>query len=207
MHPINAIMATVGDDETLRMWDIAKHSIIVAKNLGTQATCLNYSPDGSFLAVGLVNGVFLILDSKIEKLNFGTYMEEYHPPSLEVIMCPKESKTAVLTIKFSFKGDFLAISYDNEQKSGAEGIVSNLSKFNQKDGDKQDTAFVLLFVNRLSTRNPGIRQQSKDPYVKMTKILPPTLDSSQAHSGAKISMFAVTQLDFTEDDMFLEMCS
>ena len=50
---------------------------MVAKNLGTQATCLAFSPDGSYLAVGLVNGVFLLLESKIEKLNFGTYAEEY----------------------------------------------------------------------------------------------------------------------------------
>jgi hypothetical protein len=61
----------------------------------------------------LVNGVFLILDSKVEKLNFGTFNQEYHPPTLDVIMNPKESKTSVISIKFSFKGDFLAISYDN----------------------------------------------------------------------------------------------
>ena len=92
----------------------------MAKNLGTQATCIAFSPDGSFLAVGLVNGVFLILDAKVEKLNFGTYMEEFHPPKLDVIMSPKEAKTAVITMKFSFKGDFLAVSYDNEQKEGEE---------------------------------------------------------------------------------------
>jgi WD40 repeat protein len=129
-------MASVGDDETLRMWDISKHSIIVSKNLGTQATCLSFSPDGNFLAVGLINGVFLLLESKVEKLNFGTYMEEYHPPSLDVIMSPKESKTAILNIKFSFRGDFIAISYDNEQKSNTDQIIANLSKFNQKDSDK-----------------------------------------------------------------------
>lgn len=105
-------------------------------------------------------------------------MEEYHPPSLDVVMSPKESKTAVINIKFSFKGDFLAISYDNEQRDTGDG-AQNLSKFNQaKDLDKQDTAFVLLYVNRLSTRNPGIRVQSRDPYVRLSKILPPTLDSS-----------------------------
>ena len=74
---MNGIVASCGDDETLRMWDITKHQIMISKNLGTQATSLNFSPDGSFLAVGLVNGVFLILDSKVEKLNFGTYMEEF----------------------------------------------------------------------------------------------------------------------------------
>lgn len=35
LHPVNSIMASVGDDETLRMWDIGKHSIVVSKNLGT----------------------------------------------------------------------------------------------------------------------------------------------------------------------------
>jgi len=41
----------------------------------------------------------------------------------------------------------------------------------------------------------------------MSKILPPTLDSSQAHSGIKVSTMGVTQMDFSEDDLFLEMCS
>lgn len=31
-------------------------------------------------------------------------------------MSPKESKAAILATKFSYKGDFLAISYDNEHK-------------------------------------------------------------------------------------------
>ena len=44
-------------------------------------------------------------------------MEEYKPPTMDVLMSPKESKTAILTMKFSFKGDFLAISYDNEPKT------------------------------------------------------------------------------------------
>jgi hypothetical protein len=89
---------------------------VVSKNLGTQASCLSFSPDGSFLAVGLINGVFLILDSKLEKLNYGSYMDEYQPPTLDVVMSPKEAKTAVVQVKFSFKGDYLAISYDNEQR-------------------------------------------------------------------------------------------
>jgi len=71
----------------------------------------------------------------VEKLNFGTYMEEFHPPTLDVVMSPKEAKTAVLSMKFSFKGDFLAVSYDNEQKEGEE-TAQALSKFNQKDGDR-----------------------------------------------------------------------
>ncbi len=97
----------------------------MSKNLGTQASCLVFSPDGNYLAIGLVNGVFLLLDSKIIKLNFGTYMEDFQPPTLDVIMSPKESKACILKAKFSFKGDYLAISYDNENK-GAESLSTKL---------------------------------------------------------------------------------
>jgi hypothetical protein len=89
-----------------------------------------------------------LLDSKLEKLNFGTYKEDFHPPTLDIIMTTKEGKTSIIVVKFSFKGDFIAISYDNEQLGEDVQL---------KEGDKQDTAFVLLYVNRLSTRNPGIR--------------------------------------------------
>ena len=116
IYPLFGILASVGDDETLRMWHTTNHSIIISKNLGTQASCLSFSPDGSYLAVGLVNGVFLLLDSKVDKQNFGTYMQEYNPPTLDVLMSPKESKSAIICIKFSFKGDYIAVSYDNEHK-------------------------------------------------------------------------------------------
>lgn len=56
----------------------------------------------------------LVLDSKIDKLNFGTYMEEYTLPTLEVLISPKESKSSIVCIRFSFKGDFLAVSFNNE---------------------------------------------------------------------------------------------
>ena len=88
----------------------------MCKNIGAQATSLSFSPDGSFLAIGLVNGLFLILNSKIEKLNFGTFMEDFTPPKLDLEMSPKESKSAVLMVKFSNNGDFLAVSYDNEHR-------------------------------------------------------------------------------------------
>lgn len=64
--------------------------------------------------VGLINGVMLVLESKIEKLNFGTYLNEYTLPALEVIMSPKVAKSAIIAIKFSYKGDYLAVSFNNE---------------------------------------------------------------------------------------------
>lgn len=65
INPNYPILASVGDDETLRFWDLVKKQIIVSKYLGVQATSVAYSPEGSFLVVGLINGIFLILDAKI----------------------------------------------------------------------------------------------------------------------------------------------
>ena len=31
-------------------------------------------------------------------------------------MCPKEAKASIVTVQFSCKGDYLAISYNNEYK-------------------------------------------------------------------------------------------
>jgi hypothetical protein len=58
----------------------------------------------------------LVLEAKVEKLNFGTYMEEYSMPTLEVVMSPKEAKSAVVCLKFSYRGDYLAVSFNNEYR-------------------------------------------------------------------------------------------
>lgn len=58
----------------------------------------------------------LVLESKIEKMNFGTYMEEYTMPTLEVLLSPKEAKSAIVCMKFSYRGDFLAVSFNNEYR-------------------------------------------------------------------------------------------
>jgi hypothetical protein len=41
-------------------------------------------------------------------------IEEYSMPTLGVIMCPKEAKSSIINIKFSYRGDYLAVSYNNE---------------------------------------------------------------------------------------------
>ena len=35
-------------------------------------------------------------------------------PTLDVIMSPKEAKAGIVAMKFSYKGDYLAVSYNNE---------------------------------------------------------------------------------------------
>jgi len=79
------------------------------------ATALCYSPDGAYLTVGLVSGVLLVLDGKLDRIKInGAETEEFMRPSLDVLMSPKEAKAAVIAIKYSFNGDYLAVSYNNE---------------------------------------------------------------------------------------------
>ena len=163
LYPLYGILASVGNDETLMFWDINKKTCLTSKNLGTQATCLDFSPDGRHLAIGLNNGVFMVLESYIERLSYGTYLEDYVMPMLSVIMCPKESNSSVVNIKYSFRGDFLAVSYNNEfklqdrldeaERTDKDNPVSamsmgNVGDKNQYKDEKREPSFALLFVNR-----------------------------------------------------------
>lgn len=190
------LFVTVGDDETIRLWDIRKRVVLLTKNLGAKATSVAFHPDGDFLSVGLPNGILLLLDSKMKKLNYGTYEEEFDLPSLDIIMNPKESKGAVIAIKFSSRGDFLAVSFDNEKVSGTAGDIRS-SKF--------DSSFVQLYVNRHSSKALSYPSNSKNLYVKAYKIVLPIADFHSAVESR--SSTAVTQMDFTDDDNFLQMCS
>jgi len=91
-----------------------KKILWMSKNLGTQATNLAFSPEGGFLIIGLVNGVTLVLDCKIEQLPMGIMASNYKEPTLTVLMNPKEANSGCLGVRFSYRGDFLAISFNNE---------------------------------------------------------------------------------------------
>lgn len=148
------------------------------------------------MAVGLNNGIFLLLDSKMKKLNYGTYQEEFDLPSLDIIMNPKESKGAVLCIRFSIRGDYLAVSYDNEKTGGRSGELRT-TKF--------DASFVQLYVNRHSAKSLDNPSNSRMLYVKKMKIVLPIIDSQSSLEERNTT--AVSQMDFSDDDLFLQMCS
>lgn len=180
------------------LWDVDKNEPIVSKNLGTQATCLDFSPDGKYLAVGLVNGVFLMLEASIERKYKGTFAEEYSLPSLNVVMCPKESKSSIINIKFSYGSDFLVVSYNNEYRledlvdddaelPDKENPLSSMTQPNVKQaargaqkGRERDPSFVLIYVYKNSAKNPGLISKSNDPYVKLQKVQIPQQELQSA---------------------------
>ena len=132
----------------------------------------------------------------MKKLNYGTYQDEFDLPSLDIIMNPKESKGAVICIKFSARGDFLAVSFDNEKVSASIGEL-RATKF--------DTSFVQLYVNRHSSKAMNFQSNSKSLYLKAYKIVLPLADFHSSSESRNTT--AVAQMDFSEDDLFIQMCS
>lgn len=49
-------MASVGDDEVLRLWNTQNRIQVAAKNIGARATCIDLSPDQRYIVIGLENG-------------------------------------------------------------------------------------------------------------------------------------------------------
>jgi len=72
------------------------------------------------------------------------------------------------------------------------------------DIGSREPSFVLLYVNKHSMRNPGIGLNKKDPYIKLMKIILPLADFQP--SAYIRSLLAVTHMDFSEDDDYLQFC-
>ncbi len=55
------VVATCGDDCTLRLWDTDERVMMACYNLGKAARACEFSPDGNHLAVGCKDGSFIVL--------------------------------------------------------------------------------------------------------------------------------------------------
>jgi len=105
VHPMKQEYCTVGDDKTVRVWDLVTKHLVKMTTLDTPARAVSYAPDGDFIVVGLggdeettglskKDGAFVILNEA----------------DLTIVYEAKDAKAAVLDAKFAPNGDALALS-------------------------------------------------------------------------------------------------
>ena len=59
-HPTDELCATVSDDMTVRVWDLASHRLKTVRKLKKPARSVTFSPDGRALAVGFKDGRYIV---------------------------------------------------------------------------------------------------------------------------------------------------
>jgi len=89
---------TCADDNTLRLWDTDKYTMLQAVDLGASARAIAYSPDGTTIAAGLETGGLAVYESN----------------TMSEVTTKSVSKEGVTDLKFSPDGETIAVaSKDN----------------------------------------------------------------------------------------------
>ena len=194
LHPKSNILVTCGDDCNLYFWDIIEKKPVLTKNLGIFPTVCKFSPDGNQLVIGFQNGIIMIFEPKITRSS--NKIGNTFDVSLNVdpfVLKDKETKTAVLNISFSVKGDLMAVSYDNLKVNVEEEDVPK-----EKEG-----SFVIVYVSKNSPiKQYRAKVENESLYEKYTEIRLPSRYRTQQTKTHLYGM-AIYYMAFSEDDNYL----
>ena len=115
VNPKNSLMATIGADKHLCLWETSNSRLVSKDELTKVPTCVKWNPNGDNLFVGFSNGSLVIYNVQINGQNNGPATHE--KVGMEIILEIKdaETKTPVLNIEFSTDGEYMAVSYDNKK--------------------------------------------------------------------------------------------
>ena len=96
-HPEKKEVVTAGADCVLAVWDVAAHRQKAVSKLEAAATAVDFAPTGTVLAVGLLNGAVLVLDSS----------------SFQIKRKITDRIIAISCVKFAKSGEILAVAAED----------------------------------------------------------------------------------------------
>jgi WD40 repeat protein len=91
-HPTRSIVATGGDDSTVRMWDYQQHLLLKTHHVPHPAICIHFDPSGKLAAVGMKDG------------HWGVWVAE----TWEEVIQSRDRKRDITCIKFAPNGRYVA---------------------------------------------------------------------------------------------------
>lgn len=194
-HPNLPILVTIATDKLLSLYHSQTRELLDRMNLGVLPTCVKWNPDGSLLVVGFQNGTLKIFESKSVQSIYGKFGGKVERPGLELVLSisDTETKTSVLGIEFSKRGDLMAVSYDNQKINKEEDQLSK-----NKDG-----SFVVVYVYRDSPLKANVNtQDSKNLYSRHFDIICPSINETYENKSNVYGM-AVYFMAFSSDDRYL----
>ncbi len=98
VHPAQDVFVTASDDKTLRLWSASAHQLLRRCVLPQAGRSADFSPDGELVAVGLLNGQFLVLQGD----------------TLKPVIDTRDRGSCIQTLRFSPDGAILAVGSDDE---------------------------------------------------------------------------------------------
>jgi microtubule-associated protein-like 6 len=127
-HPTLQQFVTCGNDSTLRIWDIEQRECVALRSLLFPARCAQYSPDGSVIAVGSVDGSLYMLNA----VSLALLTDNV-----------KVRKAAVTDMKFAPDGRTLAVASDTMVDLYSTDNVHEASTFKRSGVCKGHNAEIL----------------------------------------------------------------
>ena len=108
MHPTEPEFATVGDDSTLRVWDMTNLCVKDVKEMDSPARAITYRPDGEHIVVGLGAGI-----AKGNKRDGG--FVAFQAKDLAVVYEGRDTQEWVRELVFSPDNRRLALASEDNQ--------------------------------------------------------------------------------------------